>query len=415
MAEPKPFPPVSTFRPTLEGLFWLMAALVLLSQGWLRGVNLVALIACFLIALWVLNLLWVLLRFRLKRLRLRRHLEEPVFVGQTIPVTVELENPTSRGFRGLRIEDRAPLVPRSWVVPLLRGRAVTRERYDITFRRRGRFAWLALRLTTGYPLGLFRRTVRFQPAQETIVLPRLGNLHGGRLRRLLRHRPEPILSTKRLGLRHAAAQSEFYGLREYRTGDSLRWIHWRTSARVGELMVREFEEPPSDNLTLILEPWLPAPASELEAGLGKPDENPKHRLALDHLELAISLAATVCWEWCRQPGAQLALGIAGWNAHMQVTETGTKHVFPLLRSLALVEGCPLPDAPGMGERLRRSRLPPGPVLIVTTHASSLPAALSVQLRRSVAVLDVSERVVDDFFSVRPIDETSGTRKEESLH
>ena len=50
--------------------------------------------------------------------------------------------------------------------------------------------------------------------------------------------------------RHPAAQTDFHGLRTFQPADSPRWIHWRTSARRGELMVKEFEETPTDNLIL---------------------------------------------------------------------------------------------------------------------------------------------------------------------
>ena len=59
------------------------------------------------------------------------------------------------------------------------------------------------------------------------------------------------------------APADFYGIRSYRPGDSPRWIHWRTTARVGQPMVREFEEPPQQHLTVILEAWLPDPADAL--------------------------------------------------------------------------------------------------------------------------------------------------------
>ena len=40
-------------------------------------------------------------------------------------------------------------------------------------------------------------------------------------------------------------------------GDSPRWIHWRTSARAGELMVKEFEQQNEQDLAILIDPWLP--------------------------------------------------------------------------------------------------------------------------------------------------------------
>jgi uncharacterized protein (DUF58 family) len=52
----------------------------------------------------------------------------------------------------------------------------------------------------------------------------------------------------------AGQGTDLYGVREYRSGDSLRRIHWKTSARRGELVVREYEPPGLKVLALLLDP-----------------------------------------------------------------------------------------------------------------------------------------------------------------
>src|SRR5436305_9628133 len=91
--------------------------------------------------------------------------------------------------------------------------------------------------------------------------------------------------TKR-GRRHdrSAQQQEYHGLRDYRAGDSPRWIHWRTSARVGKPMIKEFEQQSEQDLAILLDPWLPR--SKVTA---------EQRATL---ELMIRFAATVCLETC---------------------------------------------------------------------------------------------------------------------
>ena len=104
----------------------------------------------------------------------------------------------------------------------------------------------------------------------------------------------------RRGQRHdrSAQQVEYHGLRDYRSGDSPRWIHWRTSARRGELMVKEFEQQNEQDLAILIDPWLPrtkAAAEQREA-----------------LEEAISFAATLCLlETCRRPGPPARSGLDG--------------------------------------------------------------------------------------------------------
>jgi uncharacterized protein (DUF58 family) len=49
-----------------------------------------------------------------------------------------------------------------------------------------------------------------------------------------------------------------FGIREYRAGDALRRIHWRSSARRGELVVREFEPPGIQTVAIVLDPAPPS-------------------------------------------------------------------------------------------------------------------------------------------------------------
>ena len=103
----------------------------------------------------------------------------------------------------------------------------------------------------------------------------------------------------RRGQRHdrSAQQMEYHGLRDYRSGDSPRWIHWRTSARRGKLMVKEFEQQNEQDLAILVDPWLP-----------RTKATPEQREAV---EQAIPFAATVCLETCRHQGRRLLLGWTG--------------------------------------------------------------------------------------------------------
>ena len=384
--------------PTREGLGWLALGVVLLMQGYLRGVNLVALIACLLLALWCLNLIWVVVMFRLSRQGLRRRVDGPVFAGEPFDVNLEVHNPLRRSQPGLRLIDEGSHHRFDWFVPMLRPGAQLQRTFLATLPRRGRYYWPALALRTGYPFGLISRTLRLDLGDSTVVLPHLGQLHRARLQRWLAEQAQPSASMRRPIRRHSAAQTEFYGLREFRTGDSPRWIHWRTSAHVGELMVREFVEPPLDNLTVILEPWVPEATEDLLQRAQRPLEGPHDpRLPLALLEKAISLAATICWEWSLMPGATLGVGIADRKSTALVTESGLRRALRPLERLALVEGTTKPHAAELLAELQKEHLPAGPVLLISTHASDLHHELAAGLNRPVTALSVADGLVDEFF------------------
>src|SRR5262245_40409930 len=228
----------------------------MLLTGLYKGINLVNLLSCLLLAVWVLNV--VVARRQVRRLRGRRFLEEPVFAQTPYRVEVELVNPGRRPRAGLRLEDGGPAHRSAWFVPLLPGRGRLRLVRDVTLPRRGRYAWGPRWGRSGYPFGLVRRGVTVAPAADVVVLPRLGQVRRGVLRRFLSQDSPSRGQVRAWPRRNPTAQAEFHGLRAFRSGDSPRWIHWRTTARCGELMVREFEELPTDDLVLVLDPWLPS-------------------------------------------------------------------------------------------------------------------------------------------------------------
>ena len=107
-------------------------------------------------------------------------------------------------------------------------------------------------LQSGDPLGLFKRLNRGQDMEVALVLPRFISLRAQPLVREL----EASVTAPRAG--HG---TEVFGVRDYQPGDPLRRIHWRTTARRGELIVREFEPPGVQNLGIFLDPDPPEQAA----------------------------------------------------------------------------------------------------------------------------------------------------------
>lgn len=96
----------------------------------------------------------------------------------------------------------------------------------------------------GDPLGLFRRRQAWDGGELTLLLPQFASL---RERQAVRELEASA------GAPRAGVGTEFFGIREYQPGDSLRRIHWRSTARRGELVVREFEPPGVQNLGIFLD------------------------------------------------------------------------------------------------------------------------------------------------------------------
>ena len=117
----------------------------------------------------------------------------------------------------------------------------------------GKYRFRDLDVGTRSPFGLVEHRVTIALADQIVVYPTIGRL----TRRWFQMQRQA--TENRRGQRHdrSAQQVEYHGLRDYRSGDSPRWIHWRTSARRGELMVKEFEQQNEQDLAILIDPWLP--------------------------------------------------------------------------------------------------------------------------------------------------------------
>lgn len=364
-------------RLTREGRYWLALCGLLLVLGLNKGINLLCLLAYVMLFCLLLNV--ILAGRRLSRLQGKRRIGEPAFAGEVFPVELRVTNPDRRTQFGVVLADNEPAGIAFATAPRLDSGLTTIDRRDVTLPARGRYQWGPLEAISGYPFGLAQRRMQLVAAEDVVILPRLGRLHRGRLRRFLLPLGLAAVPLRRQAHRHPTAQAEFHGLRAFRSGDSPRWIHWRTSARCGDLMVREFEDLPTDNLILVLDPALPAENASL-------------------LEDAISLTATICWEWCRQKGDRLVLAIGGSSPTVIDGTTSSEHAVRALETLAALTGEKDLDPNPLVEQLAATALPPASMLVVSARdPAPLQAALSLRLHRPASGLCVERLDEFDFY------------------
>ncbi len=119
--------------------------------------------------------------------------------------------------------------------------------------RRGPVGVRGLAVETGDPLGFFTHRSKGNDSELTLVLPRF---------KALADRPHAREMEASVAAPRAGSGTEMFGVREYRPGDPLRRIHWRSSARHGELIVREFEPPGVQTLGIFCDPSPPTPEAE---------------------------------------------------------------------------------------------------------------------------------------------------------
>ncbi len=312
---------------TREGVFYIIVWLGLLATGLYQQINLILLVAG-LAAGPIVGSIFASAAM-LRRLRISRRLPPYVFSGAPLPIDYTLEN--DRRFTAalaLVIEDDLVPVDRSvsgtgsLVPTVFFARVPAGERAWVRWQgpspKRGKYRFRTMDLITRSPFGLLERRVTISESGSLLVYPRVGQLS----RRW--HLIQRQASETRRGLRHdrSTQQQEYHGLRDYRPGDSPRWIHWRTSARIGKPMIKEFEQQNEQDLALLLDPWLP-----------RSKVTPEQREAL---EQAIQFAATVCLETCRQQGRRLLLGWTGPTPGVRQGPSSVKLLHELLEQLAVM-------------------------------------------------------------------------------
>lgn len=313
-------------RLTRQGFYYLLVLLAVVVGATLRQLNLLILLGTVLAGPLVFSLWYG--RFALRRVRLERRLPPMLRADQRLNVDLQLTN--SRRWLGIWsivVEDQVvredsgspanPPVKVGVLFPTVGHRETVRGAYQGQLPGRGRYRFGPLVASTRFPLGLARHRLRTDDTNTLIVHPRLGRLTHD-WTDVVRHTASVGHAVHRRGLQEA----EFHGLRDWRSGDSRRWIHWRSSARRGSLVVRQFEEQRSRDLALLVDLWQPERPSEEDR---------------DNLETAVSFVATLVAEGCRQPGRRLTLSIAA-SQHMERSGAASPLFFrQQMDELALVE------------------------------------------------------------------------------
>ena len=131
-----------------------------------------------------------------------------------------------------------------FVVPALAPGAEHEELFAVPTNRRAVIVAGPAVSVRGDQLGLLRRTVRWTEPVELFVHPRTARLQpsaAGLVRDLEGEVTKTITNN----------DISFHALRAYEPGDALRNVHWRTSARTGQLMVRQYEETRRSQLILV--------------------------------------------------------------------------------------------------------------------------------------------------------------------
>ena len=205
--------------------------------------------------------------------------------GETVLMHLTISNRSLLPTGGLMLEDQLPGQLNGnarFVIDGLQGRDSRTVTYRMPRLPRGRYRAgpLNIRLTDPFHLIDVRRS--FTATSEVVVTPVIEKLRGVEPPRSLDVGDDA--GSHAVGSRGADDAST----REYRTGDDLRKIHWRSSARTGALMVRQEERPWRGEMTVLLDMRAAAHVEATPSAANEGDERLR-----SSFEWTVSAAATI--------------------------------------------------------------------------------------------------------------------------
>ncbi len=219
---------------TREGWFFSALALTIGLIAVNTGHNLFYLVFGLLLGVVIVS--GILSERVLRGIKVRRHLPSAITARISFAVVVEVQNPHQyKVSYSLTIRDGGDFFPRQTLgyIPSLGPGELRTFHYLAHVKWRGRHQFSPVHIATRFPFGLFEK-VRIIPIQQSfIAYP--GHKESSRVRALVSGKDHVGRKKKRWG-------EEILGLRPALSEDDHRLIHWRTSARTGQLMVKEFAE-----------------------------------------------------------------------------------------------------------------------------------------------------------------------------
>ena len=184
-----------------------------------------------------------------------------VTVGEKALGALTVTNPTSRRLRATKVELCVGAGANSFLCPPLGHGESHEEVFAIATTRRGIVAVGPASTIRGDSLGLVRRVQTWSDATELYIHPRTVAMNASTVGFI---RDIEGATTQDL----SSADVSFHALREYVPGDDRRAIHWRSTAHIGKLMVRQFEETRRSHLLIVLDLDTDAWASDDEFEIG---------------------------------------------------------------------------------------------------------------------------------------------------
>lgn len=254
-------------------------------------------------------------------------------VGQALAETLAVRNASRLGKLWVELLDRSSLPGHDpGRVVNVPGRSAVEWDTRTVCVRRGRYHLGPITVRSGDPLGIFTSRIDFPESPEVIVYPAVVDLREAGI-------PEGALSGgSALERRTPHVTSNVAGVRDYVPGDAFNRIAWSATARLGRMMVKEFDLDPTADVWIVLDLQQATHRLATRPVNWTPDERgawPAEAWLDSTEECAVSVAASLAERFLRE-GRNVGLIASGAHLETIPADRSDRQLVKILESLAVV-------------------------------------------------------------------------------
>lgn len=256
-----------SLKLTKEGGFFIILILGIGFAAINTGINLLYLILAMCLSFIIVS--GVLSELTLRDISITRILPFEIFAGETFPVQVEVKNKKKRFptysiwveeyiesspdsnpplkshnvAPGLSKEEKGFNLPRFYFYHI-KARGSEKKTQPWVFMDRGLFKTKGVKISTSYPFGFFIKTALIDQMEERVVYPKIKNLSGF---------SEQLASGGEVTTIKKGRGDDIFGFRRFTYGDSVKMVHWKTSAKANDLMIKEYFEDENKKIIILFD------------------------------------------------------------------------------------------------------------------------------------------------------------------
>jgi len=319
---------------TAEGWIFVVILVFVTVGAILRNVNLLVIMSGMMFAPLLLS--WRIGSHLMRHTEADRLVQNRIHVGQIVNFQWMIRNRSRLPMWNFVVRDEMKCIVSPWTEDPanLKKRTFSRTQvafnyiavseveyvsYRCLFTDRGLYEVGPSIVSTRFPFGLIRAWFKYRNQEQFYVAPRIGCLTPDWERRITSH----VVGAESVLRRRGADEEEFYALRAWRSGDNRKQIHWRTTAKANQLMVKQYDQKTNRDMAIVLDLF-----SRQDMGALAEQQQ------VADCEQALSFAATLLIQLGQDIRGKIGFAIAGQQTQLHVDRVGAEFLSCLMRDLS---------------------------------------------------------------------------------